>query len=205
MKLYFAPGACSLSPHIVLHELGIPFQAERMDGKTHKTATGVDFYSINRKGQVPTLLLDDGEVLTEGAVIVQYLADRKPEARLAPPQGTMDRYRLQEWLNFVATELHKTMSPLFNPKLAEDTKKSVKERLYARFEMLEDTLSKRPYLMGEFSVADPYLYVTLSWTKKFEIDLTRWPSLVAFLDRMNKRPGVQAALKAEDKARAEAA
>src|SRR5579863_127815 len=100
MKLYFAPGACSLSPHIVLHELGIPFQAERMDGKTHRTASGVDFYSINRKGQVPTLLLDDGEVLTEGAVIVQYLADRKPEARLAPPQGTMDRYRLQEWLNF---------------------------------------------------------------------------------------------------------
>jgi glutathione S-transferase len=204
MKLYFAPGACSLSPHIVLHELGLPFEAERMDGKTHTTASGADFYKINPQGQVPTLQLDDGEVLTEGAVIVQYLADQKPDAGLAPPNGTMPRYRLQEWLNFIATELHKTMSPLFNPKTPEEVRETQKQRLYSRYEVLEARLAKAPFLMGDFSVADPYLFTVMRWNKSFNIALDRWPSILAFMKRMESRPAVQAALAAEEKARAAA-
>jgi glutathione S-transferase len=198
MRLFYSPGACSLSPHIVLNELGLPFQAEKMDGKTHRTAGGVDFYSINPKGQVPALQLDDGQVLTEGAVIVQYLADRKPEAKLAPPAGTMERYRLQEWLNFIATELHKTMSPLFNPALTEEMKKMFKDRVSSRLDFVAKRLEKQPYLMGDaFSVPDAYLFTVLRWTQRFEMDLGRWPAINAFAERMQGRPAVKAAMQTE--------
>jgi glutathione S-transferase len=198
MKLFFAPGSCSRSAHIVLNELGIPFEAERMDGRTHKTASGVDFYTINPKGQVPTLLLDDGQVLTEGAVIIQYLADRKPEARLAPPAGTMERYRLQEWLNFIATELHKTMSPLFNPKLNDEVRQVYKDRISKRIDFVAQQLEKTPYLMGQsFTVADAYLFTILGWHSRVDIDLAKWPSVTAFMNRMNARPAVRAVLEVE--------
>jgi glutathione S-transferase len=198
MKLFYAPGACSLSPHIVLRELGIPFELDRIDGKTHKTSTAADFYAINPKGQVPTLQLDDGQVLTEGAVIVQYLGDRKPEAQLIPSAGTMERYRAQEWLNFIATELHKTMSPLFNAAAPEETKKSFRDRLVVRFELLNKHLAANAFLMGaHFSAADAYLYTVMRWTKRFEMDLARWPSIQSFMERVQARPAVAAALEAE--------
>src|SRR5262249_42508726 len=161
----------SLSPHIVLEETGLPYEAERMDGRTHKTESGADFYAINPKGQVPTLQLDDNQILTEGAVIVQYIADRKPESKLAPPAGSMERYRLQEWLNFIATDVHKGMSPLFNSKLPEEIRQSTKQRLASRFDFLNKNLESRPYLMGEFTVADAYLFAILTWTKRFDINL----------------------------------
>ncbi len=198
MKLYHAPGSCSLSPHIALCESGLPFETDRIDGKTHKTQNGSDYYAVNPKGQVPALQLDDGEVLTEGAVIVQYVADRKPESKLAPPAGTMERYRLQEWLNFIAMELHRGSSALFNPKLPPDMKQAALDRLGQRYTFVAKHLESRPYLMGEqFTVADAYLYTILRWAKRFEIDLGRWPSLAAFVKRMESRPAVGAALEAE--------
>ena len=198
MNLYFATGACSLSPHIVLHELGLPFKAIRIDGKTHKTETGADYYTIAPKGQVPALQLADGQLLTEGAVIVQYLADQKPESKLAPAAGTMERYRLQEWLNFVATELHKGFSPLFNPKFTGELRDAAVERIHKRFDHVEATLAKQPFLMGNaFSVADAYLFTILSWTKRVNLDLAKWPALIAFVARMRERASVQAAMKAE--------
>jgi glutathione S-transferase len=202
MKLFFSPGACSLSPHIVIRELGLPVEVERIDGRTHKTASGADFYAINPKGQVPTLLLDDGQVLTEGAVIVQYLADRKPEAKLIPAAGSMERYRLQEWLNFVGTELHKTMSPLFNSKLPDEIRQNTKERLATRFDFVAKQLAKTPFLTGEsFTVADAYAFTILRWTQRFEIDLGRWPAIIAFMARVDDRPAVKAALEVEAAAR----
>ena len=202
MKLYFSPGSCSLSPHIVVRELGLPVDVERIDGRTHRTASGDDFYAINPKGQVPTLLLDDGQVLTEGAVIVQYLADRRPEAKMIPVAGTMERYRLQEWLNFIATELHKTMSPLFNPKLPDEIRQATKERIASRFDTVEKRLSQTPYLMGSsFTVADAYAFTIIGWSKRFEIDLARWPGIVAFMARVAERPAVKAALEVEAAAR----
>jgi glutathione S-transferase len=198
MKLYSSPGSCSLSPHIVLRELGQDFQLVKMDARTHQTESGADYYALNPKGSVPALELDDGQVLTEGAVIVQYLADKKPEAKLAPPQGTMERYRLMEWLNFIATDVHRGFSPLFNPKATDEFKKSIVERLGKRFDFVSARLEKQPFLMGaSFSVADAYLFTILRWTKRFEIDLSKWKPLQAFMDRMAARPAVQAALKAE--------
>jgi glutathione S-transferase len=196
MKLYFSPGACSLSPHIVLRELELPFDLERVDTKAQKTASGKDFTAVNPKKYVPTLELDGGEVLTEGAVIVQYLADRKPEAQLAPPAGTMERYRLQEWLNYIATEIHKSYSPLFRAK--EEERPPLRDALVPKFEYLARQLENRSFLLGErYSVADAYLFTVLSWNKVVGIDLGRWPAIKAYLKRVAARPAVRAAMEVE--------
>ncbi len=198
MKLYYSPGACSLSPHIVLHETGLPFQAVMASTKTHKLQDGTDYYTINPKGYVPLLELDNGERLSEGPAIVQYLADQVPAKKLAPAAGTMARYRLIEWLNFISTELHKSFSPLFNPAMPEEGKKLYRERLLSRFQYVDQQLEGRAFLMGEdFSVADAYLYTVSSWGKHVGVDISGFKQLGAFIARMNARPSVQAALKAE--------
>ncbi len=198
MKLYYSPGACSLSPHILLRELGLPFELEKVDGRAGKTEKGTDFRTVNPKGAVPTLELDDGQRLTEGPAIVQYLADRRPEAGLVPPAGTMERYRVQEWLNYVTSELHKRFSPLFNPKTPAEWKASLREQIAAQLDYVAGALGERPYLMGERpTVADFYLYVILSWGRVVEIDLGRWPSLKAYWKRIAARPSVKAAAQAE--------
>jgi glutathione S-transferase len=198
MKLYFSPGACSLSPHIVLHESGLPFTTERVDLKTHKTESGADFYQVNPSGYVPALVLDSGDTLTEGPAIVQWIADQVPDKKLAPANGTMERVRLQEWLNFISTELHKSHSPLFNPAAPDEWKTFMRELLARRFATVAQKLEGRDYLLGsDFSVADAYLFVVLSWGKWVKVDTTPWPVLVAYQARIAARPGVQAALKAE--------
>jgi|SRR5579883_1676493 len=198
MKLYYSPGACSLHPHISLREAGLPFDLVRVDTRAHKTKDGADYYAINAKGYVPTLELDDGTRLTEGAVIDQYIADRKPESRLAPPNGTMERYRLQEWLNFIASELHKSFSPLFNPATPDETKAAFRDRIGKRFAIAEAALDGRPYLLGEqFTVADAYLYNMIRWTQHTGVDMAPFPRLQAFFARVGERPTVKAALEAE--------
>jgi glutathione S-transferase len=199
MKLYFSPGACSLSPHIVLSEAGIKADLEQVDLKTKKTKSGADFTAVNPKGQVPTLVLDSGQTLTEGPAIVQYLADQKPQSGLAPQAGTFERYRLQEWLNYITSELHKSFGALFNSATPEDYKPIVREALASRFAYLDSHLAKSgPYLTGaQFTVADAYLYVMTLWTKFVKIDLNQWPTLKAYSDRVAARPKVQEALKEE--------
>jgi glutathione S-transferase len=199
MKLYFSPGACSLHPHIALREAGIPFELVRVDLRAHKLAGGgEDYYGVNPKGYVPLLELDDGTRLTEGAVIDQYVADRNPEAGLIPRAGTLERYRAQEWLNFIAAEIHKQFSPLFYPTTPEETKVQQRQRIAGRFDLVEKTLAKQPYLLGDgFTVADAYLFNMLRWTEFTGMDRSKWPSLVAFFDRVSQRPAVQAALAAE--------
>jgi glutathione S-transferase len=198
VKLYFAPGACSLSPHIVLRELALPFELVRVNNKTKKTADGSDFLDVNPKGYVAALRLNDGQVLTEGPAIVQYLADQKPEARLAPPNGTLERVRLQEWLNFIGTELHGRCSPLFNPAIPEEVKTILKETLLKRLKLIAATLDKQDYLLGaQFTVADAYLFTVMRWTKVFAIDLNTWPSIASYMQRVGARPAVVAALDAE--------
>jgi len=198
MKLYYSPGACSLSPHIVLREGGFDFRLERVDLQSAVTETGTDYKAINPNGYVPALQLDDGQVLTEGPAIVQYLADQVPEKRLAPPAGTMERYRLMEWLNFISTELHKGFGALFNPKLPDETKAVIKSQLVSRIEHVNQLLSGKTYAMGEtFTVADAYLFTVLGWGKYVGIDLSPWPVLTAYLGRVGARPAVQAALAAE--------
>jgi glutathione S-transferase len=198
MKLYYSPGACSLSPHIVAREAGLDIPIERVSLSKKTTESGADFTTINPKGYVPTLQLDSGEVLTEGPAIVQYLADQKPDSGLAPANGTLARYRLQEWLNFISTELHKQFSPLFNPKTPAEYKEMVKERLYTRFDFLTQELGGKQYLMGDgFSVADAYLFTVLNWCKSQQIDLNRWPALKEYQDRVAARPAVKTALKEE--------
>jgi glutathione S-transferase len=198
MKLYYVPGTCALGPHIILREAGLDFELDRMDPATRRTASGEDYLKVNPKGSVPALRLDSGEVLTEAAVILQYLADRKPDSGLAPAAGTMERYRLAEWLNFIATDVHKQFSPFFNPKLPEAWRENQLNVLNRRFEFLNERLKDRSWLMGErFSVADAYLFAVLSWTKLFDIDLGRWPVLAQYLARIAERPAVAAALKAE--------
>ena len=199
MKLYFSPGACSLSPHIVLREIGLDPQLEQVDLKSKKTKAGADFLAVNPKGQVPTLVLDDGQTLTEGPAIVQYLADKKPEAKLAPANGTIERTRLQEWLNFVSTELHKGFSPLFNPAVPDEYKKMAKDALAQRFKMLDEHLGKNgPFLTGpQFTVADAYCWVVVGWSRYQNIDLAPYKNLGAYLAKIAERPAVQAALKAE--------
>lgn len=201
MKLFLTPGACSLSPHIVLREAGLPFDAEVVDLKTKKTKSGTDFRAVNPKGQVPTLQIEGGDILTEGAAIVQYLADKKPEAKLAPANGTVERYHLQEWLNFIAAEVHKGFSPLFKPNTPDAYKDIVKENLAAKFDHLSKVLEGRDYLMGAFTVADAYLYTILTWAKPMGIDLGKWPALKAYFDRVAARPAVKAAHEAEAKAK----
>ncbi len=198
MKLYYSPGACSLSPHIVMREAGMPVNLVKVDLGARKTANGEDYTAINPKGYVPVLQLDDGSVLTEGPAIVQYLADRAPSSKLAPAAGTMERYRLVEWLNFLTSEIHKGFSPLFNPKLSEDTKAMMRERLAGRFDYLGTALRDKPYLMGDnFTAADAYLFTLLGWCRLTGIDLEKWPVLVAYRERVAARPAVREALKAE--------
>jgi glutathione S-transferase len=197
LKLYYVPGACSLSPHIVLHESGLAFETDKVNPGDKKTASGQDYNAINPKGSVPSLVMNNGELLTEGAVIVQYLADLVPEKNLAPPAGTSERYRLQEWLNYIATEIHKGFSPLFNPKLPEEVKAAGKERLATRIGIAARALDGRDYLMGGFTVADAYLFTVLSWSPHLGFDLSPWPALKNYMERVAARPAVQAALKAE--------
>lgn len=198
MKLYFSPGACSLSPHIALREAGIEVELVKVDLKAKKLADGSDFTQINGKGYVPALQLDNGELLTEGAIIVQYIADRKPDARLIPSFGTLARYRVQEWLVFISTELHKGVGPLFKPAVPEETKAAAKENLIKRLTWISDQWGNRSYLTGEtFTVADGYLFTVLSWMPHFHVDLSQWPALQAFFSRVKDRPHVQAALAAE--------
>jgi len=198
MKLYYSPGACSLSPHIVLEEGIFRYENERVDLASGKTETGADYRTINSNGYVPALLLDDGQVLTEGPAIVQYLADRAPETRLAPPVGSMERYRLMEWLNFISTELHKSFGTLFNPQAPEAWKDLVKTQLARRFDYVNSRLDGKVWLMGDdFTVVDAYLFTVLGWGNYVGVDLAPWPNLIAYQGRVAARPAVQAALKAE--------
>jgi len=198
MKLFYSPGACSLSPHIVSREAGIPVELQKVDLKARKYDGGADYTKINAKGYVPALQLDSGQVLTEGPAIVQYLADQKPDARLAPKPGSFERYQLQEWLNFIGTELHKGFSPLFRPNTPDEYKRIAKENLATRIDWLDKQLDGRDFLMGKnFSVADAYAFTILSWSKPLQIDFSRWPNVTAYLARVGARPRVQEALKAE--------
>ena len=198
MKLYYSPGACSLSPHIVLREAGLAFQPVLASTKTKKLADGTDFNTINPKGYVPVLELDDGQRLTEGPAIVQYIADQVPEKKLAPAFGTMERYRLIEWLGFINSEVHKGFSPLFNPSMPEEAKALAKTRLIDRLTWVDSQLAGRDYLMGDtFTVADAYLFVCSSWGKYVGVDLSGLKNLGAFAARVAARPAVQEALKAE--------
>jgi glutathione S-transferase len=198
MKLYYSTGACSLSPHIVLRESGLAFEPVLASTKTHKLADGTDYYTINPKGYVPLLELDNGERLAEGPAIVQYIADQVPAKKLAPANGTMARSRVQEWLTFIGTELHKTFSPLFNPAMPEDAKAIFRAKLLDRFAWVNTQLEGRQYLTGaDFCVADAYLYTVTRWTKPLSLDISGLRHLGDFMARMEARPAVQAALKAE--------
>lgn len=198
MKLYFTPGACSMAPHIVLREAGYAFDLEKVSLSTKRTAGGEDFTRINPKGYVPALQLNDGQILTEVGVIMQYLADQKPASGLAPAAGTMGRYRLMEWLSFVATEIHKQISPLFNPKITPEWKEIQVARLNDRCDFLTENLAGKHYLMGDkFTVADAYLFTALSWWSLLGLSLDRWPVLKDYLARIAARPAVKETMKAE--------
>lgn len=198
MKLYYATGTCSLSPHIVLLEAGLPFDTEKVSLASKKTASGGNYLEVNPKGYVPALELDNGEVLTEGPAIVQYLADKVPEKHLAPPAGTMERYRAIEWLNFISTELHKTFGLLFKPAVPEETKQVARDTIAARLAIVDKQLQGREYLGGnQFGVADAYLFTVLGWSKPLKFDLDRWPVVQAYQERVAARPAVRAAMIAE--------
>ncbi|HLJ62677.1 MAG TPA: glutathione transferase GstA [Stellaceae bacterium] len=198
MKLYFFPGACSLSPHIVLREAGVNFESEQVDLATKKTKSGADYMKINPKGKVPFFQLDNGQGLTEGPAIVQYIADQKPGAGLAPANGTLERYHLQEWLNYITSELHQTFSPLFRPNTPEEFKKITKETLAQKFAYLDNHFAKNQYLMGDrFTVADAYCFTIVNWVNFVSIDLAPYKNLSAYQKRVASRPKVQEALKAE--------
>lgn len=198
MKLFYSPAACSLSPHIALRESGLPFELVLASTKSKKLPDGSDYLAINPKGQVPALLLDDGELLTEGQVIVQYIADLAPNSGLAPAAGTLARYRLMEWLSYISTELHKSFTPLFNPAVAEETKALGRSALLQRLTWVDSQLAGKNGLMGEtFSVADGYLFTVTNWTKFVGIDISQLAHLGAFMARTAARPAVQEALKAE--------
>ncbi|CNH90831.1 glutathionine S-transferase [Yersinia intermedia] len=199
MKLFYKPGACSLSPHIVLREAGLDFSIESVDLATKITETGEDYLSINPKGQVPALVLDDGSLLTEGVAIVQYLADIVPDRHLIAPLGTLSRYHAIEWLNFVATELHKGFSPLFNPKTPDEYKVIARERLDKQFSYVDSVLAQHDYLLGKkFSVADAYLFTVTRWANALKLDITQRSNLDKYMARVAERPAVKAALAAED-------
>jgi glutathione S-transferase len=198
MKLYYSPGACSLSPHIVLREADLPFELEQVDVRAKKLKTGEDFLSINPKGQVPVLALDDGDRLTEGPAIVQFIADRAPASGLIAAAGSKERYHAQEWLNFITSELHKSFSPLFRPNTPDAYKSIARDNIASRFGFVDKHLADRPYLMGDrFTVADAYLFVMLNWAKALSIDVEGWQNLVKYRDRVAARPKVQEAMKAE--------
>ena len=198
MKLYYSPGACSLSAHIALHEAGLACTPMLVSTKSHQLQDGTDFYSINPLGYVPVLELDNGERLREGPAIVQYIADQVPDKQLAPANGTLARYRLQEWLNFIGTELHKGFSPLFNPATPEEYKPMVRERLLQRLQWVDGQLAGKQYLMGDqFTVADGYLFTVTNWTQPTNLDISGLANLAAYRERVGARPAVQAAMKAE--------
>jgi glutathione S-transferase len=198
MKLYYSPGACSLSPHIALHEAGIAFEPVLASTKSHKLQDGTDYYGINPLGYVPMLELDDGTRLREGPAIVQYIADLAPTKNLAPASGTLQRYRLQEWLTFIGTEMHKTYSPLFNAAMPDEAKNLFKDKLKSRYEWLDGQLADKQYLMGEhFSVADGYLFTVTNWAKPTGLDISGFAHLQAWHARVGARPAVQSAMKAE--------
>ena len=198
MKLYYSPGACSLSPHIALHEAGLQHELVKVDLKAKKTEKGDDFTAINPKGQVPALLLDSGELLTEGPVIVQVIADKAAGKNLAPANGTDARYRMQEWLNFTTSELHKNFSPLFNPAIPDEVKKFFSDRIMGKFKYTDSQLAGRDYLMGkQFTVADGYLFTMLAWAERMNFDLSGMPNLLAYKARVAARPKVQEALTKE--------
>ncbi|MHA7846966.1 glutathione transferase GstA [Serratia sp. D1N4] len=198
MKLFYKAGACSLSPHIILREAGLDFTAEKVDLAQKKTESGADYLAINPKGQVPALVLDDGSLLTEGVAIVQYLADRVPDRNLIPAPGTLSRYHAIEWLNYVATELHKGFSPLFNPQTPDEYKVMVRAKLESQFSYLDSVLEKQHYLLGQrFSVADAYLFTILGWAFHMQFDVKKYAHLSAYYERVAARPAVEATLRAE--------
>jgi glutathione S-transferase len=197
MKLYYAPGACSQAPHIALHELALPFDAVRVDLATHKLPDGSDYYAVNPKGYVPFLVLDDGTTISEAHVMLQYIADRKP-GQLAPEFGSIERWKLMEWLGFIATEVHKGFGPLWSPETPPEVRERTVKALGSRFTLLAETLEKQPFLTGtDFTIADAYLFVILNWTKIHKVDLSPWPALREFQVRVAARPAVQATLEDE--------
>jgi glutathione S-transferase len=198
MKLYYAPGACSLAPHIVAREAGLPIDLVKVDLGAKKTEAGENYLDVNGKGYVPALRLDDGQVLTEAAAVLQYLADRKPDAGLASASGTLERYRLAEWLTFVSSEIHKGLGALFNPKLTDEMKAVLKDKVAPRLVWLDRELAGRDYLMGkDFSVADAYAFTVLNWAGMLAVDLAPYANVRAFMDRVATRPAVREALRAE--------
>jgi glutathione S-transferase len=198
MKLYYMKGACSLASYISLNEAGLKFEAIKVDHSTRKTPDGEDFNAINTKGYVPALRLDNGELLTENVAVLQYIADRNPASKLAPAAGTLERYRLMEWLSYINSEVHKPFGALFSPDASEDVKKFARNNLTKRVDWLEKALGSKTFLMGEqFTVADAYLYVVLGWSSHVGIDLGKWPALKRHHERVGSRPHVIAALKAE--------
>ncbi len=199
MKLYYSPGACSRAVRIALHEAAMPFESVLASTKTHQLVDGTDYYTLNAKGYVPLLELDDGERLTEAQVILQWIADQAPDRKLAPPSGTMPRYRLMEWLNFISSELHKQFSPLFNPAYPEQAKEINRGKILQRLRWVDGQLAGRQYLMGDaFTVADAYLYVVSGWTAPMKIDISALKNFVAYRGRVGARPSVQRAVKEEE-------
>ena len=198
MKLYYSPGACSLSPHIALCEAGLPYELVKVDLKAKKLENGDDYLKVNPKGQVPALALDNGELVTEGPVIVQMIADKAAGKNLAPARDSAERYKLLEWLNFIGTELHKNFGPMFSPVLADDAKAFFKDRVMGKFKYLDGVLAGRDYLMGkQFTVADGYLFTMLAWADRMKFDLSAMPNLLAYKARVGARPMVQQALTKE--------
>jgi len=198
MKLYYSPNACSLASHIVLRELDLPFELDRVHGGSKKTQDGSDFRQVNPLGYVPVLRLDDGELVTEGVAILQYLGDKKPESGLVPKAGTMDRVRMQEMLTFISSEVHKSFSPLFG-KLSDETKQFYRDRLASRFEFLAKKLEGKKFLLGDhFTVADAYLFTVMRWGKATNVDISKWPVLQQYFDRVSERPAVKKAIEVEN-------
>lgn len=198
MKLYFAPMTCSLSPHIVLRELGLPFELIRVNNQTKRTGEGRDFLEINPKGYVAALQLDNGEVLTEGPAILQFLADQVPGNTLAPEVGTWERIRLQEHLNFISSEIHGASAPLFSAEIPEAVKAIFRQRLFKRLDYLNVQLGSQDYLMGSFGIADAYLFTVLTWLPTFNIAIAEWPALASYMKRIGPRPSALAAIAAEE-------
>lgn len=198
MKLYFSPGACSLASHIIVRELSLPVSLMKVDLSTKKFGNDEEYLVINKKGYVPSLEFDDGTLLTEGVAILQFLADQKPEANLAPANGSRERYKLQEWLTFIASEIHKSFAPLFDSSTPQQTQNTSREKIDKRFAYVEEQLAQRDFLLGDqFTVADAYLFVMMLWADKFEIDLSKWPTLKEYKERIASRTSVQEALAAE--------
>ena len=198
MKLYYSPGACSLSPHIALLEAGLPYDLVKVDLRAKKLENGDDYLKVNPKGQVPALMLDNGELATEGPVIVQMIADKVPAKNLAPARDSAERYKLQEWLTYINGELHKNIGPMFSPVLADDAKAFFKDRATGKFRYVDGQLAGKDYLMGkQFTVADGYLFTMLAWADRMKFDLSSMPNLLAYKDRVGARPKVQEALTKE--------